>query len=197
MKSCEDISSFVTEEKESDKEELKEAPKIIESPPNSPSKDIGNNETSALNPGNKDAPKVAEEKSKKGSVSKAVYMGYLRAGLSVFSGLVLFLATIGMNGSYSYSDIWLSEWTNSEDVQLKTYHEHLLGNDTYNSNITRPTVFDGPNENSTIFEEIKQIEESNKFYLMVYALLVLGLGKIEHFLSISSVFIDFHAMLFL
>ena len=58
-------------------------------------------------------------------------------------------------------------------------------------------MFDGPNENSTIFEEIKQIEESNKFYLLVYALLVLGLGKIEHFLSISSVFIDFHAMLFL
>ena len=146
--------------------------------------DIGNNGTSAPYPGSIDAPKVAEEKMKKASVSKDVYMGYLRAGLSVLSGLVLFLATIGMNGSYSYSDIWLSEWTNSEDVQLKTYHEHLLGNDTYNSNITRPTVFDGPNENSAIFEEIVQIEESNKFYLMVYALLVLGLGKIEHFLSI-------------
>ena len=183
MKSCENISSFVTEEKESDIEEFKEAPKIIELSPISPSKDMGNYETSALYPGSKDAPKVAEEKSKKASVSKAVYIGYLRAGLSIFSGLVLFLATIGFNGCYSYSDIWLSEWTNFEDVQLKTYNEHLLENDTYDSNITRPTVFHEPNENSTIFEEIKQIEESNKFYLMVYALLVLGLGKVLYLIT--------------
>ena len=172
MKSCEDISSFVTDEKESDVEEFKEAPKIIELSSNSPLKDIGNNGTSALYPGSIDAPKVAEEKSKKSSVSKDVYIGYLRAGLSIFSVLVLFLATIGMNGCNSYSDIWLSEWTNFEDVQLKTYHEHSLRNDAYNSNITRPTVFDGPNENSTIFEE------TNYFYLMVYALLILGLGKV-------------------
>ena len=140
--------------------------------------DIGNNGTSAPYPGSIDAPKVAEEKMKKASVSKDVYMGYLRAGLSISSGLVLFLATIGMNACNSFSDIWLSEWTNFEDVQLKTYHEHSLTNDAYNSNITRPIVFDGQNENSTIFEEIKQIKESNKFYLMVYALLILGLGKV-------------------
>ena len=173
MKSCEDISSFVTDEKESDVEEFKEAPKIIESSSNSPLKNIGNNGTSAqYYTGSIDAPKVAEEKSKKASVSKDVYIGYLRAGLSIFSVLVLFLATIGMNGCNSYSDIWLSEWTNFEDVQLKTYHKHSLRNDAYNSNITRPTVFDGPNENSTIFEE------TNYFYLMVYALLILGLGKV-------------------
>ena len=74
MKSCEDISSFVTEEKEPPEDDIKEKLKSSEI-----SDDFSkeNDEKSALIPEN-NAPKPNEETSKLGSVSKQVYLGYIK-----------------------------------------------------------------------------------------------------------------------
>ena len=74
MKSCEDISSFVTEEKEPPEDDIKGKLKSSEI-----SDDFSkeNDEKSALIPENK-APKPNEETSKLGSVSKQVYLGYIK-----------------------------------------------------------------------------------------------------------------------
>ena len=74
MKSCEDISSFVTEEKEPPEDDIKGKLKSSEI-----SDDFSkeNDEKSALIPEN-NAPKPNEETSKLGSVSKQVYLGYIK-----------------------------------------------------------------------------------------------------------------------
>ena len=68
--------------------------------------------------------KEEEETSKLGSVSKDVYFGYIRNGGNVFSALALILLTIGTFGSHSFSDIWISKWTNVDDLQLDVYNHH-------------------------------------------------------------------------
>ena len=75
MKSCEDISSFVTEEKEPPEDDIKGKLKISEMADDT-SKE--NDEKSALIPENNNAPKPNEETSKLGSVSKDVYLGYIK-----------------------------------------------------------------------------------------------------------------------
>ena len=60
------------------------------------------NESSSLIP-EKNLPKVIVETAKIGSVSKDVYLGYIKAGGTICTGLVLIISTIGMNGTYSLS----------------------------------------------------------------------------------------------
>ena len=80
MKSCEDISSFVTEEKEPPEDDIKVKLKISEMADDTPKE---NDEKSALIPGN-NAPKPNEETSKLGSVSKHVYLGYIKGEKNIF-----------------------------------------------------------------------------------------------------------------
>ena len=68
--------------------------------------------------------KEVEETSKLGSVSKDVYFGYVKNGGNVFSVLALILLTIGTFGAHSFSDIWISKWTNVDDLQLDIYNHH-------------------------------------------------------------------------
>ena len=68
--------------------------------------------------------KEVEETSKLGSVSKDVYFGYIRNGGNVFSVLALILLTIGTFGAHSFSDIWISKWTNVDDLELDIYNHH-------------------------------------------------------------------------
>ena len=60
------------------------------------------NESSSLIP-EKNLPKVIVETAKIGSVSKDVYLGYIKAGCTICTGLVLIISTFGMNGTYSLS----------------------------------------------------------------------------------------------
>ena len=68
--------------------------------------------------------KEVEETLKLGSVSKDVYFGYIRNGSNIFSGFALILLTIGTFGAHSFSEIWISKWTNVDDLQLDTYNHH-------------------------------------------------------------------------
>ena len=65
-----------------------------------------------------------EETSKLGSVSKDVYFGYIRNGGNFCSILALILLTVGTFVAHSFSDIWISKWTNVDDLQLDIYNHH-------------------------------------------------------------------------
>ena len=68
--------------------------------------------------------KEEEETSKLGSVSKDVYFGYIRNGSNIFSGFALIFLTVGTFGAHTFSEIWISKWTNVDDLQLDTYNHH-------------------------------------------------------------------------
>ena len=138
MKACEDISTFITEEKEEEKESAEETcekPKV----------DSEANETKKLLPDN-NGPKESEETAEQGTVSKNVYWGYAKAGANLCSGLVLVISTFCTHACISLSDMWIRRWTNTEDTQLQDYHHHL--NQTTN--------------NDTLVQELHTIEESNQ-----------------------------------
>ena len=65
--------------------------------------------------------KEVEETKKIGNVSNAVYYGYMKSGANFVGGMMLLLITICTYGSYSFSDIWLSKWTNTDDLELFIY----------------------------------------------------------------------------
>ena len=168
MKSCEDISSFVTEEKEVEDENKHKIEYIHEK--------SSYNEKSALKSNwkisygsleNEDIPKVKEEKCQTGSIKRAVYSAYLKAGLSPLTGLTLVVFLSTLLGSLLYSDIWLSKWTNSNDGNL--IHCELA-----EASISSPSNFKA---NSThLAEACSNISESNNSYFKVYGFLVIGLG---------------------
>ena len=66
--------------------------------------------------------KEVEESSKLGSVSKDVYFGYIKNGINVFSGFALILLTVSTFGAHSFSNIWISKWTNVDNLQLDVYN---------------------------------------------------------------------------
>ena len=98
------------------------------------------------------APKMTKEKSQTGAISRKVYSGYLIAGLNCLSGTVLFLTISIFLGGLLYSDIWLSKWTNSNDLQLETCNSQF---------ITNPSIVNNLDEKT---EECLNINESNEFY---------------------------------
>jgi ATP-binding cassette subfamily C (CFTR/MRP) protein 4 len=171
VKSCTDISNFMTQEKDDDDDENVEKIKKIEV--NCDEKVDQENEKAALLPSaDKPAVDKNEEVSKIGNVSKNVYFGYLKSGANLCTGLVLTVATICTHGFFTLSDLWIAKWTNTEDVQLEQYQHHLF-NDTL---LTMENVTMDPSLlNDELQKEFHHIQESNQFNLMVYALLVLGL----------------------
>ena len=140
MKSCEDISSFLIAESDEEEDESEKENKLETSEGKyfHISNISGNQITYLVNfmdllleekpkfvvhSGGKEQKEV-EETSKLGSVSKDVYFGYIKNGGNVFSALALFLLTIGTFGAHSFSDIWISKWTNVDDLQLDIYNHH-------------------------------------------------------------------------
>ena len=63
-----------------------------------------------------------EETSKLGTVSKDVYFGYFKNGANVLTAFILLLFTIGTFGANAFSDIWISKWTNIDDLELDIYN---------------------------------------------------------------------------
>ena len=101
IKSCEDISSFVTEEKESE-DEIKLGQsgfevKINDEKTNKCEKESSEeNETNTLMPEEISLkPQKIEETAKIGSVSRNVYLGYIKAGATLCTGFVLTISIIG------------------------------------------------------------------------------------------------------
>lgn len=70
------------------------------------------------------AQKEEEESSKIGTVSNHVYFGYVKSGANIISGLFLCLMAIGYFGAQTFSDLWISKWTNVDDTQLYIYNRH-------------------------------------------------------------------------
>ena len=65
--------------------------------------------------------KEVEETKKIGNVSNSVYSGYIKSGANFISGTMLVLMTIFTYGAYSFSDLWISKWTNTDDLELSFY----------------------------------------------------------------------------
>ena len=168
MKSCEDISSFVTEEKEFEEENKQKIESIqVRSSFNEKSALKSNWKISYGSLENEDIPKVKEEKCQTGSIKRAVFSGYLKAGLNPLTGLILIVSLSTFLGSLLYSDIWLSKWTNSND-------EKLIDCELAEANISSPIIF---KTNSThLADACSNISESNDSYFKVYGFLVIGLG---------------------
>nr|XP_012235196.1 PREDICTED: multidrug resistance-associated protein 4-like isoform X2 [Linepithema humile] len=69
-------------------------------------------------------PQETEELLAKGSISKAVYWKYFRSGASIIIIIsFLFCLILGQIGS-SGCDFWVSYWTKTEEMHIKTTHKH-------------------------------------------------------------------------
>lgn len=80
-------------------------------------------------------PQETEELMAKGSISKAVYWKYFRAGASIFVMIAFFLSMIlGLIGS-SGSDYWVAYWTNQEEMKLKQEQNRAFFVDNSNKSI--------------------------------------------------------------
>ncbi len=145
LDTCEDISTFLTHGTEENEDAMDKA-----------GKDDSKTEMSSklLNPDL--APKEQQEMAKIGTVSKDVYIDYVKSGANIFTGLVLFVASIGTHACATGSDLWISKWTNDEDLQLDELHHHQ-------------------NDSSSLNLEYKYIQETNQYNMMVYGILVLSL----------------------
>ena len=62
--------------------------------------------------------KEVEETSKIGKVSRDVYFGYVKSGANIVSVIVLLLMAACLFGANTFSDIWISVWTNFNDINL-------------------------------------------------------------------------------
>ena len=62
--------------------------------------------------------KEVEETSKIGKVSRDVYFGYVKSGANIVSVIVLLLMAACLFGANTFSDIWISVWTNFNDIHL-------------------------------------------------------------------------------
>ena len=69
------------------------------------------------------AQKEVEESSKIGTVSKRVYFGYVKNGANIISGIIIFVMSMGYFGAQTFSDLWISKWTNVDDAQLSIYKQ--------------------------------------------------------------------------
>ena len=81
---------------------------------------IGENPKFLVHFGNTEQKEVEETK-KIGTVSGSVYSGYIKSGSNFFSGTLLVVMTICTYGAYSFSDLWISKWTNTDDLELSIY----------------------------------------------------------------------------
>ena len=143
MKSCEDISSFLIAESDEEEADIEEGGKLepLEGTLffiSAKFQEMCDHQITNMSCNNlflEEKPKFVvhsggkeqkevEETSKLGSVSKDVYFGYIRNGGNVFSVLALILLTIGTFGAHSFSDIWISKWTNVDDLELDIYNHH-------------------------------------------------------------------------
>ncbi|XP_043488596.1 ATP-binding cassette sub-family C member 4-like [Polistes fuscatus] len=80
-------------------------------------------------------PQETEELMAKGSISKAVYWKYFRAGASIFVMIAFFLSMIlGLIGS-SGSDYWVAYWTNQEEMRLKQEQNRAFFVDNSNKSV--------------------------------------------------------------
>lgn len=113
-------------------------------------------------------PKGPIETSKTGTVSGRIYLAYLKAGMNLFTGILLFLAVFGMNAFYSYSDIWMSEWANSRTVESEN-------DSSRDHQASRPIALYEQNRNSSVS---MNNDGRNHFddEFMVYLYLIIGLG---------------------
>ena len=73
---------------------------------------------------NIDEQKEVEETSKIGMVSRDVYFGYLKSGANMGSVFVLLLTATCLFGAKTFSDIWISVWTNFNDIHLGMNLQH-------------------------------------------------------------------------
>ena len=62
--------------------------------------------------------KEVEETSKIGMVSRDVYFGYVKSGANIVSLFVLLLMATCLFGAKTFSTIWISLWTNFNDINL-------------------------------------------------------------------------------
>ena len=62
--------------------------------------------------------KEVEETSKIGMVSRDVYFGYVKSGSNIASVFVLLLMATCLFGAKTFSNIWISVWTNFNDIHL-------------------------------------------------------------------------------
>ena len=62
--------------------------------------------------------KKVEETSKIGMVSRDVYFGYVKSGANIFSLFVLLLMATCLFGAKTFLNIWISVWTNFNDIHL-------------------------------------------------------------------------------
>ncbi|XP_076166864.1 ATP-binding cassette sub-family C member 4 [Ptiloglossa arizonensis] len=81
-------------------------------------------------------PQETEELMAKGSISKAIYWKYFRAGGSILM-ILSFMCTLilGQLGS-SGSDYWVAYWTRQEEIHIKTSNNHTL--QAFEQNFTIP-----------------------------------------------------------
>ena len=185
LEQCQDISTFITEEKEDDDKDTSEKIEITKID----KEDSEVNESTAMLPKqmSNNGPKEAEETAKLGTVSKHVYWGYVKSGANLCTGFILVLATICTHGCFSLSDMWIRRWTNTEDLQLQDYHHHEA---------------EAVNSNETLVQALQRIEESNQFNLMIYAILVLcliiacGIQTVQYYVICMTASRNLHDRMF-
>ena len=73
---------------------------------------------------NIDEQKEVEETSKIGMVSRDVYFGYIKSGANIGSVFALLLTATCLFGAKTFSDIWISVWTNFNDIHLGMNSQH-------------------------------------------------------------------------
>ena len=64
-----------------------------------------------------------KEKSKIGTVPKNVYFGYIKSGSNLLIAIIFPLLTISAFGAHSFADVWISKWTNIDDLELSIFTE--------------------------------------------------------------------------
>ena len=62
--------------------------------------------------------KSVQEKPKIGTVPKNVYIGYIKSGSNLLIAIIFPLLTISAFGAHSFADVWISKWTNIDDLKL-------------------------------------------------------------------------------
>ncbi|XP_018576132.1 probable multidrug resistance-associated protein lethal(2)03659 isoform X2 [Anoplophora glabripennis] len=127
---------------------------------------------------NEDEPQETDELIEKGAIPTSTYLEYCRAGGTIFLLLFLFFLLIIAQMASNASDLWVTYWTNMEELRYQlTPSENLItGNLTNNFNITTtetPSIINDTLKNVTNQVDITSIG-SRDSYIIIYTIFIIG-----------------------
>ena len=120
----------------------------------------------------KDDPKQVKEQRSTGSVKASVYTKYFTSGGGWISVIFMIAVNLLCQGLYSGSDIWLSYWTNKEE--MKIIERNSSFQEVFHA-LPAPSIYES--DNYTVITDLQGENELQEHYfnLGIYAAIVLAL----------------------